>query len=187
MSLGAFRAGERVAELAALPEYLRDAITGDELATRLFMTQGLDALRGAKFDALLDRYEAEQAERRLRRERYEADVANASRDLQVVLGDRASGKTTAVVAWLREGVTDADGNPSRVVMVADIARAQHICRVHGIPASWVLVAGEDHRRRLGRPEAAVAVDDLRDVLAVLLRVRVGLVSDFSREVEALVR
>lgn len=165
---------ELAENLVALPAYLCDAIAGDEMAMALFATGGLDALRGPKFDPLIARYRDEQAARQRVNDAYWQDVRTATEQLTVVLGDRGQGKTTALVEWAKQGVCDAAGHPSRVIVVGSAARAKYLQQQFGVPPAAIHVAGA---QRFGVPDAALAVDDLRYVLAVLLGGRTAMVSD----------
>ena len=147
-----------------------------DLGAELYKRGGLKALRGPLFDPLIARVEAAERER-------EADL-NARRaaltppgPLRLVLGGRKSGKTTALLDWVRAGYrTPGEPGWSRVVLCGDLAGWQHLtaclrddrdmwdmwdgprCRAVFTIEQWQRSRGLD-------PLVEVAIDNAEQVLA----------------------
>lgn len=89
--------------------------------------------------------------------------------MKVIVNGRQSGKTYALVQWVREGVaTDSYPGWSRVILTITINEAERLRRDYELDYRQVFSVNEWQTARIGRKPVEIAVDNADLVLASYL-------------------
>lgn len=96
----------------------------------------------------------------------------ATPGVRIIAGQRATGKTTAAIEWVKGGHILPDGSWSRVILFPTHSIASHHQRNHGLhrgqTSSIRAWQNTSLNRVIGRPQPEYIVDDLDYALGILL-------------------